>query len=75
MINFILRMAAIFDGRKDQLVFLINNYDLVLSVYNERSAASETEKADFEKQVQVCYGMVWYGSRSITVYNIRYGYF
>ena len=55
MVNFILRMAAIFDGRKDQLVFLINNYDLVLSVYNERSAASEAEKADFEKQVQVCY--------------------
>lgn len=29
---FILRMAAIFQQRKEQLIFLINNYDMVLSV-------------------------------------------
>lgn len=29
---FILRMAAIFAGRKEQLIFLINNYDLVLNI-------------------------------------------
>lgn len=30
--NFILRMAAEFPQRKEQLVFLINNYDMMLSV-------------------------------------------
>lgn len=29
---FVLRMAAIFPGRKEQLIFLINNYDMVLSI-------------------------------------------
>ena len=30
--NFILRMAAEFPLRKEQLIFLINNYDMMLSV-------------------------------------------
>ena len=30
--NFILRMAAEFPQRKDQLIFLINNYDMLLAV-------------------------------------------
>ena len=30
--NFILRMAAEFPERKEQLVFLINNYDMMLGV-------------------------------------------
>ena len=30
--NFILRMAAEFPQRKEQLVFLINNYDMMLGV-------------------------------------------
>ena len=30
--NFILRMAAEFPPRKEQLVFLINNYDMMLAV-------------------------------------------
>ena len=30
--NFILRMAAEFPSRKEQLIFLINNYDMMLSV-------------------------------------------
>jgi len=29
---FILRMAAIFPQRKEQLIFLINNYDMILGV-------------------------------------------
>lgn len=28
----ILKMAAVFHNRKDQLIFLINNYDMMLSV-------------------------------------------
>jgi len=30
--NFILRMAAEFPQRREQLIFLINNYDMMLSV-------------------------------------------
>eukprot|EP00116_Pleurobrachia_bachei_P011064 sb/3471326/ len=36
--NIVLRMAAEFPLRKDQLVFLINNYDLMLSVMQLRMA-------------------------------------
>ena len=32
MQNFVLRLASCFRERKDQLVFLINNYDMMLSV-------------------------------------------
>ena len=32
--NFILRMAAEFPERKEQLIFLINNYDMMLAVLN-----------------------------------------
>jgi len=46
--NFILRMAAEFPQRKEQLIFLINNYDMMLNVLMERtpedSHASETFK-------------------------------
>lgn len=42
--NFILRMAAEFPHRKEQLIFLINNYDMMLSVLAERTTdAKETE--------------------------------
>lgn len=34
--NFILKMTSVFDGRKNQLLFLINNYDMILSVLAER---------------------------------------
>ena len=34
--NFMLQLAAEFLTRRDQLVFLINNYDMMLSVLNER---------------------------------------
>lgn len=30
--NFVLKMAAEFPQRKEQLVFLINNYDMMLNV-------------------------------------------
>ena len=30
--NFVLRVAAEFSSRKEQLVFLINNYDMMLGV-------------------------------------------
>uniref|UniRef100_A0A3P9M6W6 Vacuolar protein sorting-associated protein 52 homolog n=1 Tax=Oryzias latipes TaxID=8090 RepID=A0A3P9M6W6_ORYLA len=33
--NFVLKMAAEFPSRKDQLIFLINNYDMMLSVLME----------------------------------------
>jgi hypothetical protein len=39
--NFILRVAAEFPQRKDQLVFLINNYDLMLSIYGEKGASGD----------------------------------
>ena len=32
MENFVLRVAAEFSSRKEQLVFLINNYDMMLGV-------------------------------------------
>jgi hypothetical protein len=35
--NFILRMAAEFPQRKEQLIFLINNYDMMLNVIMVRS--------------------------------------
>eukprot|EP00053_Salpingoeca_punica_P012338 m.110516 g.110516 ORF g.110516 m.110516 type:complete len:701 (-) comp15917_c0_seq1:1262-3364(-) len=41
--NFILRMAAEFPGRKEQLIFLINNYDMMLSVYQEHLHATQGE--------------------------------
>ena len=34
--NFILRMATEFPQRREQLVFLINNYDMMLSVITVR---------------------------------------
>jgi hypothetical protein len=30
--NFILRMASIFPQRREQIIFIINNYDVILSV-------------------------------------------
>lgn len=35
--NFVLRMAAEFPQRKEQLVFLINNYDMMLGVLSVRN--------------------------------------
>lgn len=39
--NFILRMAAEFPLRKEQLLFLINNYDMMLSVLSVNTSYIE----------------------------------
>ena len=35
--HFILRLSSVFQQRKEQLIFAINNYDLILSVMGVRS--------------------------------------
>lgn len=47
--NFILRMAAEFPHRKEQLVFLINNYDMMLSVIMERTTDDSKESESFKE--------------------------
>ncbi|KAK4328680.1 hypothetical protein Pmani_000927 [Petrolisthes manimaculis] len=39
----ILKMAAVFQNRKDQLIFLINNYDMMLSVLSEKTREDSRE--------------------------------
>ncbi|XP_045132398.1 vacuolar protein sorting-associated protein 52 homolog isoform X2 [Portunus trituberculatus] len=39
----ILKMAAVFHNRKDQLIFLINNYDMMLSVLSEKTREDSRE--------------------------------
>lgn len=51
VVNFILRMAAFFDDRREQLIFLINNYDLMLSVFAERGKKF-TATDEFQKQLE-----------------------
>ncbi|KAH8285821.1 hypothetical protein KR018_009495 [Drosophila ironensis] len=48
---FILRMAAIFPARKDQLIYLINNYDLVLGVLMEHTRDNSKEAEAFREQL------------------------
>ena len=38
--HFILRLSSVFQQRKEQLIFSINNYDLILSVMGVRSILS-----------------------------------
>uniref|UniRef100_A0A8C4XG70 Vacuolar protein sorting-associated protein 52 homolog n=2 Tax=Erpetoichthys calabaricus TaxID=27687 RepID=A0A8C4XG70_ERPCA len=47
--NFVLRMAAEFPSRKEQLIFLINNYDMMLSVLMERAADDSKEVEGFQQ--------------------------
>ncbi|EDO47167.1 predicted protein, partial [Nematostella vectensis] len=47
--NFILRMAAEFPLRKEQLVFLINNYDMMLAVLMERTSEDSKEVEGFQQ--------------------------
>ncbi|XP_076824718.1 vacuolar protein sorting-associated protein 52 homolog isoform X1 [Clavelina lepadiformis] len=47
--NFILRLAACFSERKDQLVFLINNYDMMLNVIMERTVDDSKESESFQQ--------------------------
>ncbi|XP_067001896.1 vacuolar protein sorting-associated protein 52 homolog isoform X2 [Anabrus simplex] len=51
---FILRMAAIFPQRKEQLIFLINNYDMVLGVLMERTRDNSKEAESFREQFNSC---------------------
>ncbi|XP_061389003.1 vacuolar protein sorting-associated protein 52 homolog [Musca vetustissima] len=48
---FILRMAAIFPNRKEQLIYLINNYDLVLGVLMEHTRDNSKEASAFREQL------------------------
>ncbi|XP_066599067.1 vacuolar protein sorting-associated protein 52 homolog [Prorops nasuta] len=48
---FLLRMAAIFPNRTQQLVFLINNYDLILGVLMERTRDHSKEAESFREQL------------------------
>lgn len=42
--NFVLKMAAEFPSRRDQLIFLMNNYDMMLSVLMVSSLGVERER-------------------------------
>ncbi|XP_024872345.1 vacuolar protein sorting-associated protein 52 homolog [Temnothorax curvispinosus] len=46
---FLLRMASIFPTRTQQLVFLINNYDLILRVLIERTRETSKEAESFRE--------------------------
>lgn len=48
---FILRMAAIFQTRKEQLIYLINNYDLVLGILMEHTRDNTKEAEAFREQL------------------------
>lgn len=47
--NFVLRVAAEFSSRKEQLVFLINNYDMMLGVLMERAVEESKEVEGFQQ--------------------------
>ncbi|XP_061520368.1 vacuolar protein sorting-associated protein 52 homolog [Phycodurus eques] len=47
--NFVLKMAAEFPSRREQLVFLINNYDMMLGVLMERAADDSKEVEGFQQ--------------------------
>jgi hypothetical protein len=54
--NFILKMASHFHNPKEQLIFIINNYDMILGVLIERkkedSKESENIKQQLNKRIQ-----------------------
>uniref|UniRef100_A0A8P0T8C6 Vacuolar protein sorting-associated protein 52 homolog n=1 Tax=Canis lupus familiaris TaxID=9615 RepID=A0A8P0T8C6_CANLF len=47
--NFVLQVAAEFSSRKEQLVLLINNYDMMLGVLMERAADDSKEVESFQQ--------------------------
>ncbi|KAM6993506.1 vacuolar protein sorting-associated protein 52 homolog [Passerculus sandwichensis] len=47
--NLVLRAAAEFPSRREQLVFLINNYDMMLSVLMERAVEESKEVEGFQQ--------------------------
>ena len=44
--NFIIKMASSFQQRKEQLIFVINNYDIILSIMSEKTSG-ESQEAEF----------------------------
>ncbi|XP_066154115.1 vacuolar protein sorting-associated protein 52 homolog [Euwallacea fornicatus] len=48
---FIFRMAGVFTERKDQLIFLINNYDMILSIIMERTRDNCKEAETFKSRL------------------------
>lgn len=48
---FIFRMAGVFTERKDQLIFLINNYDMILNIIMERTRDNCKEAETFKSRL------------------------
>ena len=44
--HFILKMTSVFEGRKMQLIFLINNYDMIISVLTVSLSSSLLVSSD-----------------------------
>ena len=53
MEGLVLRLASQFSLRKEQLLFLINNYDLVMSILIERTKDDSKESETFREQLKV----------------------
>lgn len=51
--NFILRMASSFPERKEQLVFQINNYDMMIGVYGTKAGSDEATEFDSLLQARI----------------------
>lgn len=51
VLGFVLRLASMFSTRKDRLIFLINNYDLVLRTMMERVRDSTFEVDRFKEEL------------------------
>ena len=48
--SFILRMSAGLRDRKQQLIFMINNYDIILSILQEKTSGESNEAGNFRQQ-------------------------
>ncbi|CAH0558360.1 unnamed protein product [Brassicogethes aeneus] len=48
---FIFRMAGVFEERKEQLIFLINNYDMILGIIMERTRDNSKEAETFKARL------------------------
>jgi len=48
--NFIMKMASSFRERKEQLIFVINNYDIILSIMSEKTNNESHEAEYFRHQ-------------------------
>lgn len=49
--NFILKMASRFQNPKEQLIFIINNYDMILGVMIERTKEDSKESENIKQQL------------------------